>query len=49
MPMFDHLKVMLGSGRLDVSKRFTFLHKAVLGTMSKFYVARECRPVQSWE
>jgi len=41
MALFDHLKVMLGSGRMDVSKRFTFLHKAVLGMMSKFYVARD--------
>ena len=39
--MFDHLKVMLGNGHLDVSKRFTFLHEAILGTMSKFYVARD--------
>jgi eukaryotic-like serine/threonine-protein kinase len=41
MALFDHLKVMLGSGRVDVSKRFTFLHRAITGTMSKFYVARD--------
>jgi serine/threonine-protein kinase len=41
MALFDHFKTMLGSGRVDMSKRFTFLHKAVLGTMSKFYVARD--------
>jgi len=43
MALLDHLKTMLGSSRVDVSKRFTFLHKAVLGTLSKFYVARDLR------
>jgi serine/threonine-protein kinase len=41
MALFNHLKAMLGNGRVDVSKRFTVLHKAVLGTMSTFYVARD--------
>ena len=41
MPLFDHLKAMLSGNRLDVSKRFTFLREALLGTMSKFYTARD--------
>jgi serine/threonine protein kinase len=41
MPLFDHLKVILCGGRLDVSKRFIFLREAIVGTMSKFYVARD--------
>jgi hypothetical protein len=41
MALFGHLKMMLGSSRVDLSRRFTFLRSAVLGTRSKFYVARD--------
>ncbi|MEN6407931.1 MAG: serine/threonine-protein kinase [Thermoguttaceae bacterium] len=41
MPLFDRLKSLLPSNRLNVSKRFVLLHEAVSGTMSNFYKARD--------
>ncbi|MCE5269488.1 MAG: serine/threonine protein kinase [Planctomycetaceae bacterium] len=46
MPLFDHLKTILGGGQLNVSKRFVLLHEAISGTMSSFYMARDLRTGQ---
>ncbi|MEN6450943.1 MAG: serine/threonine-protein kinase [Thermoguttaceae bacterium] len=43
MPLFDHLKSLLGGGHLNVSKRFALLNEAISGTMSCFYMARDLR------
>ncbi len=41
MPLFDHLKTILASRQLNVSRRFALLHEAISGTMSSFYMARD--------
>ena len=41
MPLFDHLKTILASRQLNVSRRFVLLHEAISGTMSSFYMARD--------
>lgn len=41
MPLFDHIKTILASRQLNVSKRFALLHEAISGTMSNFYMARD--------
>jgi len=43
MPWYDHLKMLLGGGQLNVSKRFVLLEEAISGTMSNFYKARDLR------
>ena len=41
MGLFDKLQSMFQSDRVDVRERFEILRKAVSGTMSKFYMARD--------
>src|SRR5688500_7049875 len=41
MGLFGQLKSMLSGGRIDVRARYEFLQKAISGTMSKFYKARD--------
>lgn len=43
MPLFNRFKSMFSGGRLDVSARFALLRKAISGTMSTFYVARDLK------
>ena len=43
MTLFDHLKLLLPGGRVDISKRFALLREAISGTMAKFYKARDLR------
>ena len=44
MAFLNSLKSLLpGGSRVDVSKRFALLRKAISGTMSKFYMARDLR------
>jgi eukaryotic-like serine/threonine-protein kinase len=43
MPFIDRVKQLLTAGRLDVSARFALLQKAIQGTMSSFYMARDLR------
>jgi serine/threonine-protein kinase len=43
MPLFDSIKSILGSGRLNVSSRFALLREAIQGTMSDFYMARDLK------
>ena len=43
MPFIDHVKQLLAAGRLNVSARFALLQKAIQGTMSSFYMARDLR------
>jgi serine/threonine-protein kinase len=41
MDLFGQLKSMLTGGRVDVRARYEFLQRAISGTMSKFYKARD--------
>jgi eukaryotic-like serine/threonine-protein kinase len=41
MSVFDKLRSMFGSERLNVNERFEILRSAVSGTMSRFYMVRE--------
>ncbi len=41
MGLFDRLQSMFQSDRVDVRERFEILRKAISGTMSKFYMARD--------
>jgi eukaryotic-like serine/threonine-protein kinase len=41
MGVFDKLRSMFGSERLNVNERFEILRSAVSGTMSRFYMVRE--------
>lgn len=41
MGLFGQLKALLRGGRVDIEKRFEILQKAISGTMSKFYKARD--------
>ncbi len=43
MGLFDRFQSMFQSDRLDVRERFEILRKAVSGTMSKFYMARDLK------
>ncbi len=41
MGLFDRLQAMFQGDRVDLRERFEILRKAVSGTMSKFYMARD--------
>ncbi len=41
MGLFDRFQSMFQSDRVDVRERFEILRKAISGTMSKFYMARD--------
>jgi serine/threonine-protein kinase len=41
MSLFDRFKAMFSGSRLNVSARFALLRKAISGTMSTFYMARD--------
>ncbi|MHB9064764.1 MAG: hypothetical protein ACYC4B_13310 [Pirellulaceae bacterium] len=41
MGLFDRLHSMFQSDRVDLRERFEILRKAISGTMSKFYMARD--------
>jgi serine/threonine-protein kinase len=41
MGLFDGFRLSLSGGRLNVNSRFELLRKAISGTMSKFYMARD--------
>jgi serine/threonine-protein kinase len=41
MGLFDRIQSMFQSDRVDMSERFEILRKAISGTMSKFYMARD--------
>jgi eukaryotic-like serine/threonine-protein kinase len=41
MGLFDRLQSMFQSDRVDLRERFEILRKAISGTMSKFYMARD--------
>ena len=43
MAFMDRLSDLLSGNKLDVKKRFELLRKAISGTMSKFYMARDRR------
>ena len=43
MPFLDHFKQLFAGKRLNVSTRFALLQKAIQGTMSNFYMARDLR------
>jgi serine/threonine-protein kinase len=43
MPFLDHFKQLFAGKRLNVSTRFALLQKAIQGTMSSFYMARDLR------
>jgi eukaryotic-like serine/threonine-protein kinase len=43
MPFLDRFKQLLAGRRLNVSTRFALLQKAIQGTMSSFYMARDLR------
>jgi eukaryotic-like serine/threonine-protein kinase len=43
MPFLDHFKQLFAGRRLNVSARFALLQKAIQGTMSSFYMARDLR------
>jgi serine/threonine-protein kinase len=43
MPFLDHFKQLFAGRRLNVSSRFSLLQKAIQGTMSSFYQARDLR------
>jgi len=43
MPLFNALKSIVSGGRLNVPKRFALLRKAISGTMSNFYMARDLK------
>lgn len=41
MGLFDGFKLSFSGGRLNVNSRFELVRKAISGTMSKFYMARD--------
>jgi serine/threonine-protein kinase len=41
MGIFDRIQSMFQSGRVDIDERFEIVRKAISGTMSKFYMARD--------
>lgn len=41
MGLFDSLKSMFNSGRINIHDRFELLREAISGTMSEFYLARD--------
>ncbi len=43
LAFLDGIKKLFSGGRLDVSARFALLQKAILGTMSSFYMARDMK------
>jgi eukaryotic-like serine/threonine-protein kinase len=43
MPFLDRFKQLLPGKRLNVSSRFALLQKAIQGTMSSFYMARDLK------
>ncbi|MBN2477521.1 MAG: serine/threonine protein kinase [Pirellulales bacterium] len=43
MALLDRFKSTFGGGKLNVSSRFALLRRAISGTMSNFYMARDLR------
>ena len=43
MGLLDFLKTKVSNSSVDLSKRYAFLQKAISGTMSKFYKAKDLR------
>ena len=41
MGLADRFRVLLEGSKLDVNRRFELMRKAISGTMSKFYMARD--------
>lgn len=41
MGLFDSLKSMFGSGRVNIQDRFEIMREAISGTMSEFFLARD--------